>query len=314
MRHKANSIEGQRPPAVLPIATAAMTPDLDPMKSRERLGELIIEAKSRRQDLRLILFGEATLGWFHKKGESAAYHQRIAETIPGPTTDYVAGLAREHDLCVSFGLSERRGKQVHNSQVLIDPAGEIVATHRKFWMRSPAFCAAERRLTLADVDGVRVAILICADARSLWLMRAIRRARPDIVLASLADYGTDLRLNRMMGAFYDAWNVVANRCSEEPPLVWPGLVTITDPWARMRAHEVGKEQVLHFRIPIVRPRAIGRLARRVYVFFRLIALVFGFAAASLGRSLTKRMRSRSATCWLILHRLGQLDFALQVLA
>jgi len=285
--------ENRRPPAVLPVATVAMTPDLDPAKSRARIGELIVAAKSRRPDLRLILFGETILGWFHKKGESAAYHQRIAETIPGPTTNYVAGLAREHDLYVSFGLSERHGKRIYNSQVLIDPTGEIIATHRKFWMRSPAFHAGERRLTLADVDGVRVAILVCADARSFWLMRAIRRAQPDIVLASLADYGTDLRLNRMMGAFYDAWNVVANRCSEEPPLVWPGLITVTDPWARMRAHEIGKEQTLHFRIPIARPRAIGRLARRTYVLFRLIALVIGFAAAAFGRSLNRQMRGRS---------------------
>jgi len=42
--------------------------------------------KQAHPDMEHILFGETILGWDTKKGKTAAYHQRIAETIPGETT------------------------------------------------------------------------------------------------------------------------------------------------------------------------------------------------------------------------------------
>jgi predicted amidohydrolase len=260
------------PNRFLSFATVAMTPDLDPEVSRERLAQLVRQIKSEHADVRLILFGETILGWFYKKGETAAYHQRIAETIPGPSTELVGRLARDHDVYISFGLTERQDGKLHNTQVLVDPNGEIAAVHRKFWIRNRVFTPGDRKLTIAEIDGVMAAILICADARSLWLLRAIRRARPDVVLASLADYGTNLRLNQMMGTFFDTWTVVANRYGEEPPLTWRGLLTITDPVARLRAHEMGKEQYLCQRIRIARPGLVHRKLRRLFVAGKLLIL------------------------------------------
>ena len=274
------------------IATVAMTPDADPEVSRERLGAIVRRIVGDHPDVRLILFGEVILGWFYRKGETEAYHRRIAEPIPGPSTEFVAGLAREHEVHLSFGMTERRGETLHNTQVLIDPEGEIAAVHRKSWIRNPVFTAAPRSLAAADVDGARVAMLICADVRSLWLLRAIRRARADIVLASLADYGTSLRLNAMMGTFYDAWTVVANRYGEEPPITWHGLITITDRLGRLRAHGIGKEQYLYHRIPIVRCGAAGRGLRRLLAGGWLLILVVVFLGGTVGAKLRRRRPSR----------------------
>jgi len=278
----------------LSIGTVAMTPHLDPEVSRARLIAWIDRAKQECPDLRLLHFGETILGWFHKKGESKAYHARIAETVPGPTTDLVAARARELGLYVSFGLSERSGDKVYNTQALVDPRREIAAVHRKFWMRSPAFDSGGRALTLAEVDGARVALLICADARSLWLMRAIRRARADIVLASLADYGTDLRLNQMMGSFYDAWNIVANRFSEEPPLTWPGMITMTDRWARVRGHSVDREAIVYARVPVTGSCGVGRAIRRALVFIKLLGTAMTFIGSTVLKGIRKRLRRRSS--------------------
>jgi predicted amidohydrolase len=267
-----------------------MTPDVDPAVSRERLGDVVRGIVRERPDVRLILFGEVILGWFYRKGETEAYHRRIAETIPGPSTEFVAGLAKEHEVYLSFGMTERRGERLHNTQVLIDPAGEIAAVHRKFWIRNRVFTPAERRLTIADVDGAKAAILICADARSLWLLRAIRRARPDVVLASLADYGTSLRLNKMMGTFCDAWTAVANRYGEEPPLTWHGLITITDRLGRLRVHGIGREQYLVHRIPIVRGGAVRRRLRRLLAGGRLLVLIVALLGGTVATKLRPRRR------------------------
>jgi predicted amidohydrolase len=230
----------------LALATVAMTPDVDPTVSRERLGDVVRGIVRERPDVRLILFGEV--------------------------------------------MTERRGERLHNTQVLIDPAGEIAAVHRKFWIRNRVFTPAERRLTIADVDGAKAAILICADARSLWLLRAIRRARPDVVLASLADYGTSLRLNKMMGTFYDAWTAVANRYGEEPPLTWHGLITITDRLGRLRVHGIGREQYLVHRIPIVRGGAVRRRLRRLLAGGRLLVLIVALLGGTVATKLRPRRR------------------------
>jgi len=270
------------------MATVAMTPDVDPEVSRERLGAIVRGIVRDHPDVRLILFGEAILGWFYRRGETETYHRRIAEPIPGPSTDFVAGLAKEHEVYLSFGMTERHGEKLHNTQVVIDPAGEIAAVHRKFRIQNRAFTPAERRLTIADVDGAKTAILICADARSLWLLRAIRRARPDVVLASLADYGMSPRLNGMIGTFYDAWTVVANRCGEEPPLTWHGLITISDRLGRLRAHGIGREQYLYHRIRIVRGGRIRRWLPRLLAGGRLLVLVVAFMGGIIATRLRRR--------------------------
>jgi len=280
----------------LSVVTVAMRPDHDPLKSRIRLCELIDRVKAEHPDVRLIHFGEAILGWFNRatRDESIAYHREIGETVPGPTTVRLGEIARSHNVFISFGLTEQDEEKVFNTQVLINPNGEIIAKHRKFWLRTPYFEPAERRLTLADVDGARLAIVICADVRSFWLMRAIRKARVDIVLASLADTGTDVSLNRMMGSFYDAWSVVANRYGKEPHNDWQGLITITDRWGRLRAHGIGMEQFLHFEIPLGRTGSALRRLRRILVFGRLVGLALAFVLRPVVVAVARRMGRRSA--------------------
>ena len=105
------------------------------------------------------------------------------------------------------------------------------------------------------------------------------------MLASLADYGTNPRLSQIIGTFFDAWTVVANRYGDEPPLTWHGLITITDRFGRLREHAIGKEQYLYHKIPIVRSGSIRRTARRIFVggklWVLLVALLFPKVATKL---------------------------------
>lgn len=273
---------------VLPVATVAMTPDLDPQISRGRMKQIIEETKQDHPDVRLILFGETILGWFYKKGETREYHESIAEAIPGTSTQFIAELAEAHDVYISFGLSEKSDGKLYNAQVLISPTGKIIARHRKFWIRNKIFTSGDRKLTTASIDGIKVAIIICADARSLKLLRAIRRECVDLVLASLADYATSKKVNQLMGAFYDAWTMVANRYGEENSRMWHGLITITDPWARLRVSGMSKEQVLVQRLAITNPGGVGRLIRRVLVGFKTVGLATVLMGQCVWAATTKR--------------------------
>jgi len=279
-------------PRILLAATVAMTPDLDPQISHERMKRIVEETKRDHPDIRLILFGETILGWFYKKGETQEYHESIAEAVPGPSTELVAELTRAHDVYISFGLSEAADDKLYNSQVLVSPNGEILAKHRKFWIRNKIFTPGDRKLTTAMVDGAKVAILICADARSLWLRRHIRRERVDVVLASLTDNETNHSLFHLMGVLYDSWILVANRYGEENSRMWPGLITITDPWAKLHASGIGKEQVLVHRLRVSKPTCVGRWMRRVLVGFKTVGLLTALTIQMVWKATRKSRKSK----------------------
>jgi predicted amidohydrolase len=54
-----------------------------------------------------------------------------AETVPGPTTDALAAVARRHGMWVICPVLERRGERAFNAAVLLDRRGEIAGIYHK---------------------------------------------------------------------------------------------------------------------------------------------------------------------------------------
>jgi len=66
------------------------------------------------------------------------YHQGLAETVPGPSTERVAALARELDLYAVFGLAEQDPLDeavLYNAAAVVGPEG-IQGTYRKLHLGS----------------------------------------------------------------------------------------------------------------------------------------------------------------------------------
>lgn len=67
-----------------------------------------------------------------------AKHDALAETVPGPSTERIAELARELDIYVVFGLAERdpeRSDVLYNAAAVVGPEG-IQGTYRKLHLGS----------------------------------------------------------------------------------------------------------------------------------------------------------------------------------
>jgi predicted amidohydrolase len=67
------------------------------------------------------------------EGGACPAHRDIAETVPGPSTEHIAALARELDLYVIFGMAERDqadASVLYNAAAVIGPEG-IIGTYRK---------------------------------------------------------------------------------------------------------------------------------------------------------------------------------------
>jgi predicted amidohydrolase len=246
----------------LRIAALAMACDLDPAVNQRRMADHVARVKAKHPDVRLVHFGETILGWYFKKGETKAYHERIAQPIPGPAVDGLAAVARKHGVFLSFGMTERAGDAIHNAHVVLSPDGDVLAVHRKVCRNDPVFAPGHDIATIADICGVRAALLICSDVQDFRVLRAIRRAHADVVLASLADFGTDLWITRMIGCLLDTRAVTANRVGQEGARFWPGLLSIVDRFGRIEEHALGKEQALVATLSFDRDSDLARLARR----------------------------------------------------
>ena len=109
----------------------------DPKQTLAKIEANVVEAAA--QGIDIVAFGEEALigptGCDACRAEAAAceFHLELAQTVPGPATDHVADLAREHDLYVIFGLSERDPadpKVLYNTVAVIGPEG-LIGTYRK---------------------------------------------------------------------------------------------------------------------------------------------------------------------------------------
>ena len=76
----------------------------------------------------LIVFPECSLtGYiFNSRAEAMS----VAETLPGPSTERLTSLCREHGVYVVFGLLEKEGDCIFNAAALVGPPG-FMARYRK---------------------------------------------------------------------------------------------------------------------------------------------------------------------------------------
>jgi len=84
----------------------------------------IAEAARKRADLVVL---PETLTFY---GTGKPYAE-CAEPVPGPSTEYFGGLARQHNLYIVAGLLERERHLVYNVAVLIGPDGRVAGKYRK---------------------------------------------------------------------------------------------------------------------------------------------------------------------------------------
>ncbi|HET6426369.1 MAG TPA: carbon-nitrogen hydrolase family protein, partial [Planctomycetaceae bacterium] len=90
----------------------------------EEYAPLIAQAAEKKADL--VVLGETVpyVGLNKKPHETA-------ESIPGPSTDYFASLAKQHRTHIVFSLYERDQHLIYNTAVLLDPEGKLLGKYRK---------------------------------------------------------------------------------------------------------------------------------------------------------------------------------------
>jgi predicted amidohydrolase len=89
-----------------------------------------------------------------------------AETIPGPSSEFLGKLAATHKSYIVAGLLERDGKAAYNTSVLIDRDGKLAGKYRKICLPRSEYdggLAPGSEYPVFDTDFGKIAMMICWD-------------------------------------------------------------------------------------------------------------------------------------------------------
>ncbi|EPH39507.1 carbon-nitrogen hydrolase family protein [Streptomyces aurantiacus] len=115
---------------------------------------------------------------------------RLAEPADGEAADAIADIAVRHDLAVAYGYPERAGEHVFNSVQLIGRDGARLANYRKTHLfgcfERDHFTPGEQPVVQAELDGLRVGLMICYDVEFPENVRAHALAGTDLLLVPTA--------------------------------------------------------------------------------------------------------------------------------
>ena len=229
------------------LNAAAVSLIVDPVSdvNRNKIIAFIDKITLEQPTVRLILFGETSLGYYYRPSNPSEYQNLIAETIPGLTTDLISQKAIEHQIYISFGMVEKSGDNIHNSQILIGPDGEIKSVYRKQYLNpedKKSGFSAGGDISIDIIDDIKVATIICFDSASKSVNEQIQSSGAELVLFPSA-------LNTNIPALFyplrprhiQTWVLLANRAGIEDGIDYTGFIYLSTPSGVNRVEMTGRE-------------------------------------------------------------------------
>jgi N-carbamoylputrescine amidase len=234
------------------IGLAQMTCSADVEANRRKAEVAVRDCASRGANIVCLQELYASL-YFCQQEEYE--HFKLAEPIPGPSTERFGALAKELGIVIVVPLFERRDAGIyHNSAVILERDGTIKHHYRKMhipddpgFMEKFYFTPGDLGFTVADTSVGRVAVLICWDQ---WFPEAARLV--GMAGAEMLFYPTAIGWNPQqpeLNAFREAWQIsmrghaianglfvaAPNRTGSEGELTFWGQSFVADPLGRLLA-------------------------------------------------------------------------------
>lgn len=240
----------------------------DPEESARRAAALVADAAARGAEL--VVLPEMCATGFTMDAA------RYSVSLDSPMVRAFGDMARASSmhLIAGFATRSRSGdnEQFHNSAVLFNPAGELVAEYRKqrlfaFAKEDKTYTAGESSCVVA-INGVRIAILICFDLRFPELFRSVAASADAIVVIASWPAARQLHWETLLRARAiesQAYVVGVNRSGSGGGVDYAGGSMLIEPWGETIARadagviavgDIDAEQVAEARakFPFVIPR------------------------------------------------------------
>ncbi|WNI14616.1 carbon-nitrogen hydrolase family protein [Actinacidiphila sp. ITFR-21] len=266
-----------------PLRTALLQgPGGIPGSVAESLG-VLDEAAGRAagQGARLLVTSELFLTGYALGGRTA----ELAETAGGAAERRVGEIAARHRIGIVYGSPELAGAAVFNTARLVGPDGAPLAAYRKAHLfgayERGIFTPGAEPVVQADLDGVRIGLLICYDLEFPEAVRAHALAGTELLAvptALMRPYEFVPRTLVPARAYENGMHIAyVNRCGPEGGYDFTGLSCLAGPDGVVRARAgTGTELLVADADPAVlrtaradtpylsdrRPELYGSLVRR----------------------------------------------------
>jgi len=204
--------------------------------------------KAARQGAEVAIFPELAVEPFHPQMPAAGDVRPLAESVPGPTTDAIAGAARRLGLVIVFNLFERADDLTYDCSPVFDADGSLLGRTRMIHITDFA-CFHERGYYAPGDTGApvyetkagRIGVAICYDRHFPEYMRALALAGADLVAVPQAGavdewpdglFEGEMRTAALQNGYFIA---LCNRVGREARVTFAGESFVCGPDGVVRA-------------------------------------------------------------------------------
>lgn len=167
----------------------------------------------------------------------------LAEPAGGPSARAAAAIAARHRIALVYGAPERDGDAVYNTARLVGPDGTALATYRKTHLfgdrERSVFTTGSTPVVQADLDGLRIGLLICYDVEFPEAVRAHALAGTRLLVvptALMRPYEVVPHTLVPARAYENGLHIAyVNRCGPEGTYDFAGLSCLAGPDGAVRA-------------------------------------------------------------------------------
>ncbi len=216
-------------------------------KNLEKMTHWIHAAHKKKAAL--ICFPELSITGYHPHSEIKDF----AETVPGPSSDYLLALCRKKDITILAGIAEiNRNHQVFASHLWITPDG-ISGIYRKLHLAPPekgVFTAGDE-VPMFTAEGLTFGVQLCYDAHFPELATKMALAGADAIFIPHASPGKTPKekmaswMRHLPARGFDngLFVIACNPCGENGRgLFFPGVALVIGPSGEVMASYAGKDE------------------------------------------------------------------------
>ena len=214
--------------------------------------------KAADQGAKVICFAELGFDPFYPQVIATEDKLKLAEPIPGPTTEMFSQLAKDLDIVIILNLFERDGDHTYDTSPVINSDGSLLGTTRMVHI-TDYDCFHEEGYYYPGDHGApvyhtkygEIGVAICYDRHYPEYMRALALNGAEIVFVPQAGavgewprglYEAELQVAAFQNGFFTA---LCNRVGEESKLSFSGGSFICNPDGKVIARaDEGKDQIL----------------------------------------------------------------------
>ena len=173
----------------------------EPERNFQRAVKLIEQAVDNK--CHLVLLPETIdFAWTHPSAKTECH------PIPGPFSDFFCEIAREKQIYICVGLTEKKGEKRNNTAILINKQGEIISKYSKINLLvvEHEYYEIGKTLNVVETEFGNIGLNICADnyPESLAIGHTLARMGAQIIL-SPSSWTVDYSITEEDDPYKEKW-------------------------------------------------------------------------------------------------------------